>query len=164
MGTHLTPVVRPEPFPTGNNRNISVSLQELFYGIKAEGVETSAKSFDRHNELISSSEEVHVPRKNRGSSEGLDTHVLQRASPKDKSLVKKPKHFVRGPEEQVGPRKGQQPSGSSPSLHKQKCASTSAKQVKASPKEQSEGKGKAQVEQALPTELQNPPEREDSHG
>ncbi|MBW0518433.1 hypothetical protein O181_058148 [Austropuccinia psidii MF-1] len=40
----------------------------------------------------------------------------------------------------------------------------SAKEGKANPKEQSEGKGKAQVEQALPTELQNSQEREDSHG
>ncbi|MBW0590315.1 hypothetical protein O181_130030 [Austropuccinia psidii MF-1] len=32
------------------------------------------------------------------------------------------------------------------------------------PKDQPEGKGKAQVEQALPTELQHPQEREESHG
>ncbi|MBW0552254.1 hypothetical protein O181_091969 [Austropuccinia psidii MF-1] len=68
-----------------------------------------------------------------------------------------------GPEE-VGPRKGQQPSGSSPSLHKQKSASISAKQGQANPKEQPEGKGKIQVQQALPTKLQNSKEREDSHG
>ncbi|MBW0518279.1 hypothetical protein O181_057994, partial [Austropuccinia psidii MF-1] len=103
--------------------------------------------------------------KDRGSSEGLDTHVLQRTSPTDKSLVEKPKHFVRGPEEEVGPRKGQQPSGSSLCLHKQKSASTIAKQGKENQKEKSEGKakGKVQVEQALPTKLQNSQEREDSH-
>ncbi|MBW0509867.1 hypothetical protein O181_049582 [Austropuccinia psidii MF-1] len=50
------PVVRPGPFSTGNNRNITVSVQELIYGSKAEGVGSSAKSLDRHNELISSSE------------------------------------------------------------------------------------------------------------
>ncbi|MBW0526931.1 hypothetical protein O181_066646 [Austropuccinia psidii MF-1] len=82
------------------------------------GVGTSAKSFDRHNELLSSSEEVHGPIRDRRASERLDTHVLQGTSPTDKSLVEKPKHFVRGPEE-VGPRKGQQPSGSFPNLHKQ---------------------------------------------
>ncbi|MBW0585134.1 hypothetical protein O181_124849 [Austropuccinia psidii MF-1] len=48
-------------------------------------------------------------------------------------------------------------------------ASTSATKGKVNPKEQSEGqekckgKGKAQVEQALPTELRNSQEREDSH-
>ncbi|MBW0515045.1 hypothetical protein O181_054760 [Austropuccinia psidii MF-1] len=130
------PVVRTESFPTGNNRNIPVSIQELVYGGKAAGVGTSAKSLDMHNELISSSEEVHGPRKDRGSSEGLDTHVLQRTSPTDKSLVEKPKHVVRGPEEEVSQRKGQQPSGSSPSLQKQKYTSTSAKKGEANPKEQ----------------------------
>ncbi|MBW0510850.1 hypothetical protein O181_050565 [Austropuccinia psidii MF-1] len=146
---------RPEPFPTGNNRNIPVSVQELLYGGKAAGVGTS-KSLDRHNELISSSEEVHGPRKYRGSSEGFDTYVFQRTSPKDNSLVEKLKHVVRGPEEEVGPRKGQKPSGSSPSPHKQKSTSKSSKQGKE--------KGKAQVEQALPTEPQNSQEIEDSHG
>ncbi|MBW0460623.1 hypothetical protein O181_000338 [Austropuccinia psidii MF-1] len=50
------PVFRPEPFPTGNNRNIPVSVPELVYGSKAEGVGTSVKYLDRKNELISSSE------------------------------------------------------------------------------------------------------------
>ncbi|MBW0550560.1 hypothetical protein O181_090275 [Austropuccinia psidii MF-1] len=147
------PAVRPEAFSTGINRNIPVSVQEFVYGGKEAGVGASSKSLDGHNELISSIEEVQGPRKDKVSSEGLDTHVLQRTSPTDKSWVEKPKHVVRGPEEKVGPRKGQQPSGSK-----------SSKQGKANPKEQSERKGKAQVEQALPTELQNSQEREESHG
>ncbi|MBW0546612.1 hypothetical protein O181_086327 [Austropuccinia psidii MF-1] len=144
-------VFRPEKFPTGRNRDIAVSVQELVYGSKATRVGTSSK-------------------KDRGSSEGLETHVLQWTSPKDKILVEKPKYFVRGPEEEFGPRKGQQPSGLSSSLDKQEFPSKSAKQEPESPKEQSEGqekgkgKGKVQVEQALPTELQNSKERKDSHG
>ncbi|MBW0574466.1 hypothetical protein O181_114181 [Austropuccinia psidii MF-1] len=122
------PVVRPESFPPGNNRNIPVSIQEQVYGGKAAGVGTSAKSLDMQNKLIYSSEEVHGHRRDRGSFEGSDTHVLQRTSPTDKSLVEKPRHVLRGPEEEVGPRKGQQPSGSSPSLQKENSASTSAKQ------------------------------------
>ncbi|MBW0513406.1 hypothetical protein O181_053121 [Austropuccinia psidii MF-1] len=59
------PVVRPESFPTGSNRDIPVSVQELVYGRKAAGVGTSAKSLDRHTELLSSSEGVHGPRKYR---------------------------------------------------------------------------------------------------
>ncbi|MBW0512425.1 hypothetical protein O181_052140 [Austropuccinia psidii MF-1] len=163
-------VVRPESFPTGRNRDIPVSVQELVYGGKEAGVGTSAKSLDRHNELLFSSKEVHGPRKDRRTSEGLDTHVLQGTSPTVKSLVEKPNHVVRGPEEEVGPRKGQEHSRSSPSLHRKKYASTSAKKGQANPKEQSEGqakgkgKGKIQVEQAVPTELQNSQEIEDSHG
>ncbi|MBW0585290.1 hypothetical protein O181_125005 [Austropuccinia psidii MF-1] len=163
-------VFRPESFPTGRNRDIPVSVQELVYGGKAEGVGTSPKHLDRYNELSTSIEEVHGPRKDRRHSEGLDTHVLQGTIPTDKSLVEKPKHVVRGPEKEVVPRKGQQPSRSSPSLHKQKSSSTSAQKGQASPKEQSEGKakgkgkGKIQVEQALPTELQNSQEGEDSDG
>ncbi|MBW0592696.1 hypothetical protein O181_132411 [Austropuccinia psidii MF-1] len=155
------PVFRPESFPTGRNRDIPVSVQELVYGGKATGVGSSPKSLDRKNQLLSLNEEVHGHRKDRRTSEGLDTHVFQGTSLTDRSLVEKPKHAVRGPEEEVGPRKGQQPSGSSPSLHKQKYTSTSAKQEQENPKEQSEGqakgkgKGKIQVEQALPTELQN---------
>ncbi|MBW0486048.1 hypothetical protein O181_025763 [Austropuccinia psidii MF-1] len=127
---------RPESFPTGSNRDIPVSVQELVYGGKAEEVGASAKSLDRHNELLSSSEEFHGPRKDRGTSEGLDTHVLQGTSPTDKTFVERPKHVVKGPEEEGGPRKVQQPSGSSPSLHKKTSTSKSAKQGQANPKEQ----------------------------
>ncbi|MBW0494057.1 hypothetical protein O181_033772 [Austropuccinia psidii MF-1] len=48
-----TPIVRSEPFLTGNNRDIPVSVQELVYGSKAAGVGTSTKSLDRKKELIS---------------------------------------------------------------------------------------------------------------
>ncbi|MBW0553153.1 hypothetical protein O181_092868, partial [Austropuccinia psidii MF-1] len=106
------------PVPEGRNRDIPVSVQELIYGGKEAGVGASAKYLYRHNKLLSSSEEVHGPRKYRRTSEGLDTHILQGTSPTDKSLVEKPKHVAIGPEEEVGPRKGQQPSGSSPSLNK----------------------------------------------
>ncbi|MBW0527791.1 hypothetical protein O181_067506 [Austropuccinia psidii MF-1] len=80
------PVVRPASFPTGNNRNIPVLVQELVYGGKTAGVGTSTKSLDRHNELISSSEEVQGPIKGIGSSEVLNTHVLQRKRSTDEKL------------------------------------------------------------------------------
>ncbi|MBW0537435.1 hypothetical protein O181_077150 [Austropuccinia psidii MF-1] len=158
------------PVSKGNNRDIPVSVQELVHCSNIERVGTAPKYLDRHNELISSSEEVHGARKYRGASEGLDTHVLQRTSPTDKSLVEKPKNVIRGPEQEVGPREGKQPSGSSPNLQKQKSSSTSAKQAEANPKDQAErqakgkGKEKAQVEQALLSELQDSQEREDSYG
>ncbi|MBW0542403.1 hypothetical protein O181_082118 [Austropuccinia psidii MF-1] len=158
--------LRHEPFPEGKNRNIQFSVQELVYCGKAAGVGTSAKTLDRNNELISSSEEVHGPRKDIGHSEGLDIHACQRKSPTDKSLVEKPKHFLRGPEKEAVPRKGKQPCGSPSSTHKQESASSSAKQGQASLKEQSEvkAKGKIQVEQDLTTELQNYKESKESHG
>ncbi|MBW0561546.1 hypothetical protein O181_101261 [Austropuccinia psidii MF-1] len=64
------PVVRPISFPTGSNRDIPVSAQKLVYGSKAAGMGTSAKSLDRQNELISLSEDIHGPRKDRRTSEG----------------------------------------------------------------------------------------------
>ncbi|MBW0588033.1 hypothetical protein O181_127748, partial [Austropuccinia psidii MF-1] len=82
--------VRPESFPTGSSGDLPVSVQELVYGRTTARVGTSPKSLDRHNELLSSSEEVHGARKDRRTSEGLDTNVLQRTSPTDKSLVEKP--------------------------------------------------------------------------
>ncbi|MBW0566725.1 hypothetical protein O181_106440 [Austropuccinia psidii MF-1] len=103
-------VVRPESLSTRNNREIPESVKELVYGSKTATVGTSSKSLDRHHELISSSEEVHGTRKDRGTSEGLDTHVLQRKSPTDKSLVEKPKHVIRGLEEEIGPREAPQAS------------------------------------------------------
>ncbi|MBW0490073.1 hypothetical protein O181_029788 [Austropuccinia psidii MF-1] len=61
------------------------------------------------------------PEQKKRPYEGLDTHVLQRTSPKGKSLVEKPKHFVRGPEERGGTKEGQQPCGSSSSLQITQC-------------------------------------------
>ncbi|MBW0490698.1 hypothetical protein O181_030413, partial [Austropuccinia psidii MF-1] len=154
---HKWRMTEPPPVPKGNSGNIPVSLQELVYGGKTAGVGTSAMPLDRDHELLSSSKEAHETRKYRGPSEGFDTHVLQRKSPKYKSLAEKPKHVVKGPEGRVGPNKGKQTSGSSSSPHKQESASTSAKKGKASHKEQSEGqeKCKVKIEQALPTEIQN---------
>ncbi|MBW0563081.1 hypothetical protein O181_102796 [Austropuccinia psidii MF-1] len=125
----ITPIaiVRPESLSTGKNRDIPVSLQEMVYGSKTARVGTSPKSLDRYHELISSSEEVHGARKDRGTSQGLDTQVLQRTSPTDKSLVEKPKHVIRGPEEEVSPSEGKHPSGSSANLHRKKSTSKSAK-------------------------------------
>ncbi|MBW0526426.1 hypothetical protein O181_066141 [Austropuccinia psidii MF-1] len=131
---------RPESILTGNNRDIPVSVEELVYGCKTERVETSPKSLDRNHELISSGEEVYGSSKDRGTYEGLDTHFLQKTSPTDKSLVEKPKHVIRGPQEEVGPREGKQSSGSFPSLQKQNSASKSVKQAHANPKDQPEGK------------------------
>ncbi|MBW0460781.1 hypothetical protein O181_000496 [Austropuccinia psidii MF-1] len=94
-------VIRYEQFPRGNSGNVQVSVQGLVYGGKTVGVGASSKPLHRNHELLSSSKEALGHRKNRGPSEGLETHVWQRTSPKEKGLVEKPKHFVRGPEEIV---------------------------------------------------------------
>ncbi|MBW0525425.1 hypothetical protein O181_065140, partial [Austropuccinia psidii MF-1] len=75
------------PVSKGKNRAIPVSVQELVNGSKTARVGTSPKYLDRHHELISSSEEDHGARKERRTSEGLDTHVLLRKSQTDKRLV-----------------------------------------------------------------------------
>ncbi|MBW0512712.1 hypothetical protein O181_052427 [Austropuccinia psidii MF-1] len=129
-------VARPESFLKGNNRDIPVSVQELVYGSKTARVGTSPSSLDRPHQLISSSEET---------------------SPTDKSLVAKPNHIIRGPEEEVDPREENGPVEAPQ-------ASTSAKQAQENPKNQPEGQGKAQMEEALTAELQHFQEREDSHG
>ncbi|MBW0507832.1 hypothetical protein O181_047547 [Austropuccinia psidii MF-1] len=92
-----------------NNRDIPVSVQELVYGGKAAGVTTSSKFLKRHNKLISSSEEVHGPRKDRRAYEGLNTHVLQGTSPTDKILVEKPENVVRGQEKKLAQGKDNSP-------------------------------------------------------
>ncbi|MBW0488858.1 hypothetical protein O181_028573 [Austropuccinia psidii MF-1] len=82
------PAVRPKYFLTGNNGNIPVSIQELVNGGKEAGVATSEKSLDWNNELISPSAKAHGPRKDRGCSERLDTHVLKRQVQQIKSWFK----------------------------------------------------------------------------
>ncbi|MBW0533026.1 hypothetical protein O181_072741 [Austropuccinia psidii MF-1] len=126
------PVVRPESFPAGSNRNLPVSVQELVYGGKAEGLGTSSKSLDRLNELLSSGEEVHGPSKERRTSEGLDTHVMQGTSPTDESLVEKSKHVVRGPEEEVSPKERKTahwklPKPPQEKIHHSKCQTSTRK-------------------------------------
>ncbi|MBW0580461.1 hypothetical protein O181_120176, partial [Austropuccinia psidii MF-1] len=145
-------LITKEPFkgPSGHSSHKSIRQDcQARAEAQMEDSRTSPSS-KRHHELISSSEEIHGARKDRGTSEGLDTHVLKRKSPTDKSFVEKPKHVIRRPEEEVGPRQGKQPSGSSPSLQKQKSASTSAQKAQESPKyqpeEQAEGKGKGKAQ------------------
>ncbi|MBW0513888.1 hypothetical protein O181_053603 [Austropuccinia psidii MF-1] len=103
------PVVRSEQSPGRSRRNIPVSLQELLYVGKAAGVRTSAKPVDRDNEIISSSEEVLVLRKDKGASSRMDYNVLQRKRKKYKGLVEKSKHFIRVSEEGVGSKPEQHP-------------------------------------------------------
>ncbi|MBW0464827.1 hypothetical protein O181_004542 [Austropuccinia psidii MF-1] len=129
-------VVRSKQISAGRRGNIPVSVQELVYGGKTAIMGASAKPLDRKDKFLSTSEEVLELRKDRGNPEKLDSNFLQRVSPTDKSLVEKHKHIVRGPEEAVGPKEGKQPYRSSSSFQKQKNPSTSAKQGKASPKEQ----------------------------
>ncbi|MBW0460503.1 hypothetical protein O181_000218 [Austropuccinia psidii MF-1] len=110
--------------PTSRSKNIPVSVQELVYGSKSEGVGTSAQLINRDSEFLPSSEEALGPRKYTRTYENVENYVLQGTGPRDKSLVENPKHFVRGSEERVVPKEGQQPCGSSLSLNKrQKKAS-----------------------------------------
>ncbi|MBW0472719.1 hypothetical protein O181_012434 [Austropuccinia psidii MF-1] len=137
------PVVRPGSFPTGRNRDIPVSVQEVVYGGKAAGVGTSAKYLDRQNELLSSSEEAHGTRKYRRTSEGLDTNVLQGTSPTDKSLVEKPKHAFREPEEEVDPRKGNSSVEAPQASRSKKPPQKMPNKDKQTPKSNQKGKKKA---------------------
>ncbi|MBW0563387.1 hypothetical protein O181_103102 [Austropuccinia psidii MF-1] len=139
------PVVRSEKFPTGNNRNIPVSIQELAYGGKEAGVGTSAKCLDRHNELISSSEEVHCSRKYRGSCEGLDTHSLKRTSPTEKAWLKNQRAQWKLPKPQQG----------KICLKKFQTRARKPQRTIRKGKKNAKGKAKPKLKKALPTELQN---------
>ncbi|MBW0549727.1 hypothetical protein O181_089442 [Austropuccinia psidii MF-1] len=97
---------RSEQVTAGSSGNIPVSVQELVYGSKEAGVGTSSQLVDRKNELLNSSKEDIGNRKDQRPSEGLETHFFQSKSPKDKSLVEKQNHFVRGQEERFGSKEG----------------------------------------------------------
>ncbi|MBW0582674.1 hypothetical protein O181_122389 [Austropuccinia psidii MF-1] len=143
--TTSLPVVRSEQFPTGNSENIPVSVQELVYGRKIVGVGISAKPLDRERELSSSSKKIIGPREKRRPSEGLDTHFLQRTSPKDKILVEKLKHFFRGPEEGVGQNKENSPVEAPQASTCKDIPQQVPKKGKKAPKRNRKGKGKPKL-------------------
>ncbi|MBW0591217.1 hypothetical protein O181_130932 [Austropuccinia psidii MF-1] len=142
-------VVIPESLSTGNNRYIPVSVQELVYGIKTARVVTFPKSLDRHHELLSSSEEVHGPKNTEELLKGLTPMSCKGQVQQIKAWLKKPKHVIRGPKGEVGSREGKQPSGSSPSLNKQKSASKVPKNSQQTLKTNQKGNQKAK-EKAKP--------------
>ncbi|MBW0510800.1 hypothetical protein O181_050515 [Austropuccinia psidii MF-1] len=111
-------VIRSEQLPGSRSGDIPLSVQELVSDGKLEVVERSSKIVDRDNELLPFIKEIFVSRKHTRASERLYINVFQRTSSKDKNLVERPKHVIGGSEEGVGPKKGQHPCGSSPSLHK----------------------------------------------
>ncbi|MBW0515382.1 hypothetical protein O181_055097 [Austropuccinia psidii MF-1] len=78
-------------------------------------------------------------------SEGFNNHILQRTSPKDKCLVGKQNHFVRGPEEIVGPKEGKQSSGISSSSHLKKCQMRTRKSQRAIRRERQNPSGKSLI-------------------
>ncbi|MBW0567056.1 hypothetical protein O181_106771 [Austropuccinia psidii MF-1] len=63
--SHKGNISELQPVPKDNNRDIPVTVQEMIYCSKNKVVGTSTKSLDRQNELLSSSEEFHWPRKDR---------------------------------------------------------------------------------------------------
>ncbi|MBW0541307.1 hypothetical protein O181_081022 [Austropuccinia psidii MF-1] len=73
----IIPVVRCEKLPTSRSRNLPVSVEEPIYGRKAAGVKSSAQPVDRENELLPSIEEAFESRKDKHTSERLETNVLQ---------------------------------------------------------------------------------------
>ncbi|MBW0482977.1 hypothetical protein O181_022692 [Austropuccinia psidii MF-1] len=140
------PVVRSEQCSTGSIGNIPFSVQELVYGGKAAGVGTSAKHIDRENELLYSIKEGFGPRKEIGTSERLDTHVLQRTSPKYKSFIVKPKHFFKDQKKELAQKKENSPVEAPQALkRKNKPQKAPNKGKKATQRNQ---KGKYQMEQA----------------
>ncbi|MBW0520776.1 hypothetical protein O181_060491 [Austropuccinia psidii MF-1] len=70
------PVLRPKQHPGRRSLDIPVSVQELVYGSKAEGVEISSKLVDRENEISNSALGVLGPRKDTRASERMDPNVL----------------------------------------------------------------------------------------
>ncbi|MBW0587777.1 hypothetical protein O181_127492 [Austropuccinia psidii MF-1] len=156
------PVVIPESLPTGNSRDIPVSVQELVYGGKAAGVGTSAKYPNRKNELLYSSEEVHDPRKASRPSEGLDTHVLQGKSLKYKSLVKKSKPLSEDQKKELSQKKEKSPveapqaptSKNKPQKVQKKDKKTSKRNKKG--KQKTKGKAKSKWNKPYPQNYRIP--------
>ncbi|MBW0464898.1 hypothetical protein O181_004613 [Austropuccinia psidii MF-1] len=98
------PAVRSKQLPGSSSGDIPVSVQELVYGGKAEGVGSASQLVDRNSELFFQSKEILGFKKDTKNSGRLDTNILERTSPKDKILAEKPKHVIRGSEEGAVPK------------------------------------------------------------
>ncbi|MBW0557217.1 hypothetical protein O181_096932 [Austropuccinia psidii MF-1] len=81
-------------------------------------------------------------------------------------MFKRPKHFAKGPEEELAQKKEKSPVEAPQASTSKNLPQKISKQRQASPKKQSEGqsKGKVQIEQVFPSELLNSKERKDRHG
>ncbi|MBW0494371.1 hypothetical protein O181_034086 [Austropuccinia psidii MF-1] len=90
-------------------------------------------------------------------SEGLYTRVFQRTSSKEKSWLENQRIFAEDQKSKFAKQKDKLPMEAPQ-------ASTSSKQGQENSKDKSEGKAKSQVEQALPSELQNYKEGKNRHG
>ncbi|MBW0561489.1 hypothetical protein O181_101204, partial [Austropuccinia psidii MF-1] len=170
-------LITKEPFkgPAEVEAINSSNKMDLYQEIKViNQKDTNVSPEERHKlkmlEFPPVSKEVHRPRKGSGSSEGLETHVLQRPSPTDKARLKNQSILSEDQRKNLAQGKEKSPVEASQASTSKNPPQQVPQKGQENPKEQSEGqekgkgKGKVQVEQALPTELQNSKERKDSHG
>ncbi|MBW0589219.1 hypothetical protein O181_128934 [Austropuccinia psidii MF-1] len=163
------PVVRPESSPTGSNRDIPVLLKELVYGGRAEGVGTSAKSLDRHNELLSSSGKVHGPRKDRRTSGGWKPMSCKGQVQQIKAWLKNQSVLSEDQKKKLAQRKDNSPVEAPQGSTSKNPPQQVPNKEKQTPNSNQEGKQKAKGK--AKSKWNNPypqncriPKREDSHG
>ncbi|MBW0479552.1 hypothetical protein O181_019267 [Austropuccinia psidii MF-1] len=144
-------VVRSGRIQTSISRDVPVLVQEMVFGRKEEGMRASSQILDKEKELLPSSEDVLGARKHTKASEILETHVLKGKGIKNKIFFEKLKHFIRGSEERVGPKEGQQTCGNCRSLHKKESNSKSAKTQASKPQRKTRRAGKGKMEWDIPS-------------
>ncbi|MBW0528773.1 hypothetical protein O181_068488 [Austropuccinia psidii MF-1] len=69
-------ILRAKPFPSGNNRNISVPIQKLVQRSKRRGVGNTPKPLEGGHELLLTHEELSVPAENLRNIMGVEPTVL----------------------------------------------------------------------------------------
>ncbi|MBW0576801.1 hypothetical protein O181_116516 [Austropuccinia psidii MF-1] len=95
-------IYRAEPFSSGRNRNISMSIKKLVQSSQRGGVQNMPKPVAGDHELLLTHKELSGSGENHRTLRKLEPIVFQRQGQKDEELVEEPKSFIHRPEEIVG--------------------------------------------------------------
>ncbi|MBW0550746.1 hypothetical protein O181_090461 [Austropuccinia psidii MF-1] len=156
--------LRDEPLSSGSHRNISVPIQKLVQSSKQRGVGNMPKPLAGGHELLLKHQELSGSGEDQRTLRRVEPTVLQRKGKKDKELVEEPKSFICRPEEGIG----NDPSGiyqlqtSSRSIQREAQRTSQEEERPQEPSGQ--GKKKSELEQTLPTRVQDPQIGAFSHG
>ncbi|MBW0534532.1 hypothetical protein O181_074247 [Austropuccinia psidii MF-1] len=155
-------ISRDEPFSSGRNRNLSMPIQKLVQSSQRRGVGNMPKPLAGGHELLLTHQELSESGEDHRTLRRLEPIFLQGQGQKDKELVEEPKSFIHRPEERVGNDSSLGDRGPS-GVYQLQTSSSSVQRQAQSTSEETEryqepsrkGQGKSQLEQPLPTGIQD---------
>ncbi|MBW0468018.1 hypothetical protein O181_007733 [Austropuccinia psidii MF-1] len=156
-------ISRAEPFLSGRNKNLSMTIQEFAQSSKRGGVGSMPKPLEGGHELLLTHHEISGSGEDHRAPRRLKPIVLKRQFQKDKGLVEKSNSFIHRPEEGVGndPSFGERrPSGVYQLQKSSRSVQGQAKKTSEETERSQEPSWKRQMQnqlaQTLPTRKQDP--------